>query len=165
MRIGSDNIQRNIRQKGGSLKMKTLDRNAVKIRRMVSSDITPTLGIWWADIPEKEMVTSQLRGPLDLSFIAEYEGVLIGFILATLVYAGLPMTGTGVVFLIAVNPEYRKRGIGTMLIDAFEKYCQSKGIKIIRAIVPEKDTSIIEYFTRAGFCRSEMINYDKPCTR
>jgi ribosomal protein S18 acetylase RimI-like enzyme len=144
--------------------MKTLDRNAVKIRRMVSDDITPTIGIWWADIPEKEMVTTQLRDPLDLSFIAEHEGVLIGFILARLVYAGLPMTGTGVASLIAVSPEFQKRGVGTMLIDAFEKYCQSKGIKTIRAIVPEKDTAMIKYFTRVGFRRSEMVNFDKPCT-
>jgi len=144
--------------------MKAIDRNAVKIRRMVSLDINPTLGIWWADIPEKEMVASQLRGPLDLSFIAEYEGILIGFILAKLVYAGLPMTGTGVVFLIAVNPEYQKRGIGTMLIAAFEKYCQSKGIKTIRAIVPKKDIKTIKYFTRAGFRQSTTVNYDKPCT-
>ena len=144
--------------------MKVIDRNAVKIRRMVSGDITPTLGIWWADIPEKEMVASQLRGPLDLSFIAEYEGIMVGFILATLVYAGLPMTGTGVVFLIAVNPEYRKHGIGAMLMAAFEKHCQSKGIKTIRAIIPENDINTIKYFTNAGFRRSTTVNYDKPCT-
>jgi ribosomal protein S18 acetylase RimI-like enzyme len=131
---------------------------------MASSDITSTLGIWWADIPEKEMVASQLQGPLDLSFIAEHEGILVGFILATLVVAGLPMTGTGVVFLIAVNPEYQKRGIGTMLIEALEKHCKSKGIKTIRAIIPQHDTKIIKYFTNAGFRPSNMLNYDKPCT-
>ena len=143
--------------------MKSIDRNAVKIRRMVSSDITPTLGIWWADIPEKEMVANQLRGPLDLSFIAEYEGILVGFILAKLEYAGFPMTGTSVVFLIAVNPEYQKSGIGTMLIGALEKHCKSGGIKTIRAVVPKNDNRIIKYFSDAGFCESNMINYDKPC--
>jgi ribosomal protein S18 acetylase RimI-like enzyme len=144
--------------------VKAIDRNAVKIRRIVSGDITPTLGIWWADIPEKEMVASQLRGPLDLSFIAEYEGILVGFILATAVYAGLPMTGTGVVYLIAVNPDYQKSGIGKMLMSAFEKHCQSKGIKTLRAIIPEKDVTTIKYFTKAGFRRSTTVNYDKPCT-
>ena len=142
--------------------MKDFNKKAVKIRRMVDSDITPTLGIWWADIPEKEKVATQLRAPLDLSFIAEYEGILVGFILATLVYAGLPMTGTGVVFLIAVNPEYQKHGIGTMLIDTLEKHCKSKGIDTIRAIIPQKDAKIIKYFTNAGFGKSKMINYDKP---
>jgi ribosomal-protein-alanine N-acetyltransferase len=110
------------------------------------------------------MVASQLRGPLDLSFIAEYEGILIGFILATLVYAGLPMTGTGVVYLIAVNPDYQKRGVGTLLVGAFERHCQTKGIKTVRAIIPENDIKTIEYFTMAGFRQSDTINYDKLCT-
>jgi ribosomal protein S18 acetylase RimI-like enzyme len=144
--------------------MKTIDRNAVKIRRMVSGDITPTLGIWWADIPEKEMVASQLRGPLDLSFIAEYEGILVGFILATAVYAGLPMTGMGVVYLIAVNPEYQKHGFGKMLVETFEKHCRSKGINTVRAIIPEADTKTIKYFNNAGFRRSSIVNYDKSCS-
>jgi hypothetical protein len=39
-------------------------------------------------IPEKEMVADQLHGPRDLSFIAEYEGILVGFILAKLEYSG-----------------------------------------------------------------------------
>ena len=39
--------------------MKTVNKNEVKIRRMVSSDITPTPGILWANIPEKEMVADQ----------------------------------------------------------------------------------------------------------
>jgi len=143
--------------------MKTIDRNAVKIRRMVSSDITPTLGIWWANIPNKEVVASQLRGPLDLSFIAEYEGLLVGFILAKLVYAGMPMTGVGVMFLIAVNPDYQERGIGTMLIDTLKNHCKSERIETIRALVPKNDAKIIKYFEKAGFRTSNIINFDKPC--
>ncbi|MGD1118639.1 MAG: GNAT family N-acetyltransferase [Dehalococcoidales bacterium] len=145
--------------------MKTVEKNAVKIHRMVDSDITPALGIWWADIPEKEMVASQLRGPLNLSFIAEYDGVLAGFLLAALAYSGMPMTGTGVVFLIAVNPEYQKHGIGMMLVNAFEEYCRSKGIKTVRAIIPRSDTRIIKYFSKAGFSQSNLVNYDKSCAK
>jgi ribosomal protein S18 acetylase RimI-like enzyme len=144
--------------------MKPIDRNAVKIRRMVSSDITPTLGIWWANIPNKEVVASQLRGPLDLSFIAEYEGLLVGFILAKLVYAGMPMTGVGVIFLIAVNPDYQERGIGSMLIDTLKNHCKSEGIETIRALVPQNDARILKYFEKAGFRTSSIINFDKPCT-
>jgi ribosomal protein S18 acetylase RimI-like enzyme len=144
--------------------MKPIDKNAVKIRHMVSSDITPTLGIWWANIPNREVVASQLGGPLDLSFIAEYEGILVGFILAKLVYAGMPMTGVGVIFLIAVNPDYQERGIGTMLIDTLKNYCKSKGVENIRAIIPQRDDKIIRYFEKAGFRTSNVVNYDKRCT-
>jgi ribosomal protein S18 acetylase RimI-like enzyme len=143
--------------------MKTVERNKVKIRRMVSSDITPTLGIWWADIPEKEMVASQLRGPLNLSFIAEYDGFMVGFVLAALIHAGFPMTGMGVVYLIEVSPDYQKGGIGKMLIEALEEYCKTKGINTIRACVHADDNNMIKYFTKAGFCRSNVLNFDKPC--
>ena len=141
--------------------MKTIDKKAIKIRRMVSSDITPTLGIWWAEIPEKDMVSDQLREPLNLSFIAEYEGVLVGFILAKLEYSGFPLTGAGVAFLIEVHPEYQQIGIGTMLINALEKYCASKGIGTVRAIIPKKDKRMIKYFADKGFTESNVINYDK----
>jgi ribosomal protein S18 acetylase RimI-like enzyme len=144
--------------------MKPVDRNAVKIRRMVTSDITPTLGIWWANIPNKDVVASQLRGPLDLSFIAEYEGLLVGFILAKLVYAGMPVTGVGVIFLIAVNPDYQERGIGSMLIDTLRNHCKSEGIETIRGLVPQRDARIIKYFEKGGFRTSNIINFDKPCT-
>ncbi len=145
--------------------MKTIDTKLVKIRRLTSSDITSTLGIWWAEIPEKEKVASQVQGPLDLSFLAEYEGTLVGFILANLEYSGVPMTGIGVVFLIAVHPDYQQSGIGTMLFEALEKYAASSGVSAIRAVLPQKEIKTIRFFTKVGFIKSDMTNYDKPCRR
>ncbi len=143
--------------------MKVIDKSAVKVRRLTSSDIASTLGIWWANIPDKDVMVTELQSPLDLSFIAEYEGILVGFVLAKLEYAGFPTTGTGVVFLIAVNPDYQKHGIGTMLIEALEKYVRSRDISIIRVVVPQSDKKNIKYFTKVGFNKSIMINYDKTC--
>ena len=143
--------------------MKAIDKSTIKVRRLTSSDIASTLGIWWANIPDKDVMVTQLQSPLDLSFIAEYEGILVGFILAELQYAGFPTTGTGVGFLIAVNPDYHKHGIGTMLIEALEKYTKSKGINTIRVVVPQSDVKNIRYFTKVGFNKSIMINYDKTC--
>ncbi|MHB8104985.1 MAG: GNAT family N-acetyltransferase [Dehalococcoidales bacterium] len=144
--------------------MESIDKNTIKIRRLASNDITSTLGIWWADIPEKEKVASQVQGLLDLSFIAEYEGTLVGFILARLIYSSLPMKGTGLAFLIAVHPEFRRKGIAAMLVETLEKHCKSLGIDTIRVVIPAQDAKNIEYFTKAGFRKSDMINYDKVCS-
>jgi ribosomal protein S18 acetylase RimI-like enzyme len=143
--------------------MKTINKKTVKIRRMVSSDITSTLGIWWAEIPEKDMVADQLRGGINISFIAEYEGTLVGFILAKLAYSGFPLTAAGVAFLIEVHPEYQRSGIGNMLINALEKYCASEKIGTVRAIIPKNDKRMIKYFADKGFVESNLINYDKSC--
>ena len=143
--------------------MKAIDRNAVKIRRMVYSDIPHIMDIWWANIPRKEMVASQLGGSLDLSFIAEFQGHFVGFIMARLIYAGLPMTGVGVIFFIAVRPDYQERGIGSMLIDTLKSHCKSEGIETIRVLIPQRDTKIMKYFEKIGFHPSITINFDKSC--
>jgi ribosomal protein S18 acetylase RimI-like enzyme len=142
--------------------MKSIDLDAVKIRPMVTGDIASTLNIWWTDIPKKEMLASQMGGRFDLSLIAEYEGHLVGFILARLIYAGLPMTGVAVIFFIAIKPEYQALGIGSLLIDTLKKNCKAAGIETVRALVPRDDARMMKYFKKAAFSRSQIINLDSP---
>jgi ribosomal protein S18 acetylase RimI-like enzyme len=142
--------------------MKTIDLKAVKIRPMTSGDIPSTLNIWWAEIPGKDILTSQMGGRFELSLIAEYEGHLIGFLLARLIYAGLPMTGVAVMFFIAINPEYQAQGIGSLLINTLKSNCKAADIKTIRALVPKDDTRMMQYFKKAGFSPSQVINLDIP---
>ena len=140
--------------------MNAIDRKEVKIRPLVFSDIGATLNVWWTSIPKREMLDFQLGGRLDLSLIAEYSGYLAGFVLARLIYAGLPMTGVGVIFFIAVKPDYQGYGIGTMLIDALKSNCKANGIETIRALVPQNDTRTMKYFGKIGFHPSNIINLD-----
>ena len=142
--------------------MKTIDLNKVKIRPMVTGDIASTLNIWWTDVPGKEVFASQMGGRFDLSLIAEYEGHLVGFLLARLIYSGLPMTGVAVMFFIAVNPDYQDSGIGSLLIETLKKNCKAAGIKTVRALVPQNDARMLKYFKKAGFNRSDIINLDSP---
>ena len=142
--------------------MKTIDLSSVKIRPMVTADITSTLNIWWTDIPKKEMLASQMGGRFDLSLIAEYEGHLVGFLLARLIYAGLPMTGVAVIFFIAVKPEYQQHGIGSLLINTIKSHSKAAGIETVRALVPQNDTGMMKYFKKAGFSTSQIINLDSP---
>ncbi len=142
--------------------MKSIDLDAVKIRPMVTGDIASTLNIWWTDVPGKDVFASQMGGRFDLSLIAEYEGHLVGFILARLIYAGLPMTGVAVMFFIAIKPEYQELGIGSLLIDTLKKNCKAAGIDTVRALVPQNDARMMKYFKKTGFSRSQIINLDSP---
>ncbi len=140
--------------------MKAVELDSVKIRPMVSGDIPSTLNIWWTDVPGKDVLASQMGGRFDLSLIAEYEGHLAGFLLARLIYAGLPMTGVAVMFFIAVNPEYQAQGIGSLLINNLKASCKAAGIKTVRALVPRDDAKMMAFFKSAGFRRSHIINLD-----
>ncbi|MCX7911918.1 MAG: GNAT family N-acetyltransferase [Dehalococcoidales bacterium] len=139
-----------------------VDLRMVKVRPMTGRDVTPTLNIWWADIPEKEKLASQLGGRDDLSLIAEHGGHLVGFVLARLMYTGVPLTMVCVIFYIAVRPEYRGKGIGSLLVETLKQNCKATGIHTLRALIPREDTRIIQYFTKAGFQPSQIINLDYP---
>ena len=144
--------------------MNTTEKNAVKIRRMVRSDIDPLVAIWWNDIPRKEMVASQLGGRPDLSFIAEVGGRLVGFILARLEYQGFPITGVAVIHTIAVEPGHQGQGIGSLLVDRLQSHCKAEGIQTMRALIPQHDSKLRKIFEHLGFRPSITINFDKLCT-
>ena len=143
--------------------MNKIEGKAVKIRPLVRSDIDPLLAIWWNDIPKKEMVSSQRGGALDLSFIAEVEGHLAGFILARLEYQGFPIDEVAVIHSMAVAPKFQGRGIGKLLVDKLQNDCKAKGIPTIRILIPKNDTELVKLFEHLGFSLSSYLNFDKPC--
>jgi ribosomal protein S18 acetylase RimI-like enzyme len=143
--------------------MNKTEGNAVKIRPLVRSDIDPLLAIWWNDIPKKEMVASQQGGALDLSFIAETEGHLAGFILARLEYQGFPINEVAVIHSMAVAPKFQGRGISRLLVDKLQNESKAKGIPTLRILIPQDDTKLVKLFEHLGFSLSNYLNFDKPC--
>jgi ribosomal protein S18 acetylase RimI-like enzyme len=136
-------------------------KSEVTIRSLVSSDITPILGFWWSSfISNKEMVASQLGGRRDLSFIANFEGHLVGFILARIEYLGIPIKEVCVIHALAVEPNYQAKGIGSLLMNELKNTCKNRKIPTIRAFVAENDHKLMNYFERLGFQRSNIINME-----
>jgi N-acetylglutamate synthase-like GNAT family acetyltransferase len=136
-------------------------RSDVAIRPLVNSDIGPILGFWWSSfIANKDMVASQIGGRRDLSLIGEFEGHLVGFILARIEYLGIPIKEVCLIHALAVEPEYQRQGIGSLLINKLKSTCDSKGILTIRAFVSQDDSKLLSYFERLGFNRSDMINLE-----
>jgi ribosomal protein S18 acetylase RimI-like enzyme len=137
-------------------------KSSVTIRPLVRSDVNPVLGFWWSSfIANKDMVASQIGGRNDLSFIATFEGHLVGFILAQIEYMGIPIKEVCVIHAVAVEPKYQEQGIGTLLINELKSACDSKGIPTMRAFISENDPKLMNYFERLGFHRSDIINLEK----
>jgi ribosomal protein S18 acetylase RimI-like enzyme len=147
--------------------MSTVKKDDVKIRRMTRSDIKAILildkkltegrGI----LSYKDMAAVNPGGPLDLSFVAEVDGKVIGFIMTRLAYLMIPFIEVCIMQGIVVDPDYRGRGIGGKLLDALLDYCEAEEINTIRAIVPQGNEKLRLFVEAHGFRRSKIINYDK----
>ncbi len=146
--------------------MNAINRDAVRTSNLDSSSIgardavSAVLSIWWRDMPSQEVVASQVGGADDLSLIAEYEGRLVGFVLARVAYVGLPMAGVCLIHSMAVLPEYREHGIGTLLVEKLRDSCKAKGIQTVRALVPAANTRLMNYCEELGFQPSSTLNFD-----
>jgi ribosomal protein S18 acetylase RimI-like enzyme len=147
--------------------MSTVKKEDVNIRPMTGSDIHAVL-IFDKKISEgrgvlsyKDMAATDPGGPLDLSFVAEVEGKVIGFLMARLAYLMIPFTEVCILQGIVIDPDYQGRGIGGKLLDELLDHCHAEGINTIRAIVPQGNKKLSLFVEAHGFRRSTIINYDK----
>lgn len=147
--------------------MGNLEQGAVKIRPMTRNDIHDILALdrklGKADAPlsYKDMVTTDPGGPLDMSFVAEVAGSIVGFAIARLAYVMIPFAELCIIHSILVDPDYQNRGIGVRLLGKLVEHCQEEGINTIRALIEEHNDELTRFFERLGFNRSTVINYDK----
>jgi ribosomal protein S18 acetylase RimI-like enzyme len=147
--------------------MSAIGRDAINIRRMTSSDIDAILVLVNKTTNEKTRVTYRELaaydpgGPLDLSFVAEAKGQIIGFAVARLEYVYIPLVEVCLIHAIGVDPEYQRRHIGARLVSELTTHCHLQDINTIRALVREDDDELRSFIEHLAFHPSNMINWDK----
>lgn len=52
---------------------------------------------------------------------------------------------------MCINDEYRRFGIGTLLINEFKKYCKEKNIQNIKVTASAKNSRAIQFYMKNGF--------------
>ena len=145
----------------------TSTESKVVIRPMEPEDITAVLeidrkisGVQRA-VTYTDLITGDLGGVLDLSFIAEVNGQVAGFILARHAYVGEPVAEVGLIQILGVAPDYWRQGIASKLVNALLEHCQSRGLKTVRIMVNERDSQLQGFFERMDFRRGRLIDYTK----
>ncbi len=140
----------------------------VTIRRMIRSDIHEVLALdriirgSRRDVIKYEDIASANPGTApDMSFVAEGDGKLVGFSINRSMYLMVPLTEVCIIHAILVHPDYRKHGIGSKLIQALLKHCQTEGIGTVRALIPKGSKELQVMFERQGFQRSRIVNFDR----
>jgi ribosomal protein S18 acetylase RimI-like enzyme len=83
---------------------------------------------------------------------------VVGFLFGDIRIAVHGIDLGGWIDMVGVIPEYQRRGIGSMLVEAFCGECQKEGVRV-RAIFREDDEQLIEFWTSVGFQRGKLICY------
>ena len=139
----------------------------VKIRPMIAEDLGFII-----DIDQKltgvqralghtDIVTAELGEPYDLSFVAELNSKVIGFILARQVYVGEPAVETCSIQIIGIDPDYGRQGIASKLLNFLMQHCNSKKIHSVRVMVSNRDSKMEGFFKHVGFKQAPVKVYNK----
>ena len=142
-------------------------RSKIRVRPMEPEDIDNVLAIdrKITGVRRAATYTDLIIGDLgkipDLSFVAEVNGEVQGFLLARRAYFGEPFTEVGLIQILGVDPEHWRQGIATGLINALIEACQSKKLSAVRIMVNENDSQLEDLFQRLDFRRGKLIDYTK----
>ncbi|MFO7996507.1 MAG: GNAT family N-acetyltransferase [Dehalococcoidia bacterium] len=138
------------------------------IRRMTRDDIHDVLaldrvagGPTGSAISYGDMAAANPGTPPDLSFVAEVDGQIVGFMINRLAYLMVPLMEVCIIHAILVHPDYQRRGIGSKLIQTLLNECQNQGVDTIRILIPEANKELQALFEEEGFQRSHVVALDK----
>ncbi len=141
------------------------DAACITVRPMEPDDIGDVLEIDRKTTGERraltyrDQVNSYLGGELSLSYVAERDGRIVGFLLGRIrdlqqgVYEGAWME------IIGVHPECKRQGIGRLLLAAFSDGCRERGAKEVHAVVDSRDNDIRPFIKAVGFLPGQQIHY------
>jgi GNAT superfamily N-acetyltransferase len=108
-----------------------------------------------------DLIKGDVSELLDFSFVAEVESHIRGFILGRIEHVGEAATQVGVIRIIGVHPEYRRRGIASSLITAICDKYHSRGIKRLQIDIDQRDKQLIYFVEHMGFDVGHLIDYSK----
>jgi N-acetylglutamate synthase-like GNAT family acetyltransferase len=108
-----------------------------------------------------ELFTEDIKVSLDLSFVAEFNYKIVGFILARRAYIGAPVVEVCLIQGLLIHPLYQGQEIETHLVESLTDRAKSMGIKFIRAILNANDPRMEKFFAHMNFVRAQVAVYDK----
>jgi len=133
----------------------------MEIRRLRVDDYPELVHLWLkAGLPFKpkgrdspEAIARQMEINPDF-FIGAFEnGKLVGAVIAS------SDVRKGWINRLAVDPDYRRRGVAKTLIAEAEKALRKKGLRIFCALIEESNVASRELFKKCGYVEHRDIIY------
>ena len=101
----------------------------------------------------RQAFAGQLASGVQTVLALEDKGELVGVVVAT------HDSRKGWINRLAVEPAFRRQGIGLRLIAAAEEHLRGQGIQIITTLIEGWNTASIAIFTQAGYTQHPDIVY------
>ncbi|HXV64133.1 MAG TPA: GNAT family N-acetyltransferase [Vicinamibacteria bacterium] len=98
---------------------------------------------------------------VQISLGAEIDGNFAGYLLARVYYGEFgSLEPAAVLDTLGVHPDFRRRGVGTALIDQLRTNLLGLGIRTLETEVSWKDTDLLAFFSREGFVPAGRLCLD-----
>jgi ribosomal protein S18 acetylase RimI-like enzyme len=149
-----------------------LERDGIVVRRLSASDLEPVIALDARITGRRrtEFFRLKLKQSLDetgimLSLAAEADGLFAGFMLSRVYYGEFgTLEPVAVLDTLGVHPDFRRRGVGTALLDQLRTDLTGIGVQTLRTEVSWDDMDLIGFFHREGFRMAGRLCLDLEVT-
>jgi ribosomal protein S18 acetylase RimI-like enzyme len=129
-------------------KVKVIDRSLTGPQRAIS----------WPAAAELE---AEVYRPA-LSFVAEKDGVVVGFLLGDIRGTEFGKDIKGWIDMMGVHPKYQRLGIGQRLVETFCEVCERNKVDV-QVFLREDDEQMKRFFTILDFRKGNMVSFVREC--
>ncbi len=137
------------------------------IRRLESGDADDICRIQKAIAEElgtidyRRVVEEEAKREDRVSFVAELDGKVVGFLITYILYGGFGLEKSAWIGLFGVDPKYMGQGIGKRMAGEVFDVFRKLNIGNIFTSVKWDSTDLLSFFKSLGFDRSNFINLEK----
>ena len=108
-----------------------------------------------------QIIEDQTRKDEDISFVAEIDGRVVGYMISYIVFGGFGLEKSAWIATLGVDPKFMGQGIGKRLAEEILEVYRKKGINDIYTSVRWDSVDLLSFFKTLGFDRSNFINLRK----
>ncbi|MCK5255012.1 MAG: GNAT family N-acetyltransferase [Deltaproteobacteria bacterium] len=113
------------------------------------------------NIDFRQIIEDQVRKDEDVSFVAEIDGRVVGYMISYIVFGGFGLEKGAWIATLGVDPKFMGQGIGKRLAEEILEVYRKKGINDIYTSVRWDSVDLLSFFKTLGFDRSNFINLRK----
>jgi len=121
------------------------------------SDVFPIMYRTW----DEYTVTSQFNNNPNLCLVAESNGKVVGFIMATTIEKSQSAWKYGYIVWLGVRKRYQHTGVANRLYNAIEEKLKDLGVRIILADIEGTNQKALNFFKKKNFERSSIYVWVK----